>query len=87
MKLTAAQKQAIKTLSAQFAPDAQVVFATYDKDTGRMISRATMQSLVDKGVLKVKGSICSSRDVKGRFGRGATVSTRYQVEGQYVWAK
>lgn len=86
MNLTAAQQQAVKTLKAKFAPDAQVVFAIYDNETRRQISVATMNALVDKGVLKVKGRLCSSHDVRGKFGRGATVSTRYHVEGQYVWA-
>jgi hypothetical protein len=86
MKLTAAQKQAVKVLESKFPKNAQVVFAVYDSETRRYISSATMSALVDKGVLKVKGSIRSSHDVKGRFGRGATVATRYHIEGQYVWA-
>lgn len=85
-QLTAAQRQAVKALKAQFAPDALCIFATYDNETRRMISRATMDALVDKGVLKVKRVKSCSYDVRGRFGRGGVVATRSYSEAEYVWA-
>jgi hypothetical protein len=87
MNLTAAQQQAVETLKANFAPDAQSLHAVYlDGGRGRMISKATMGALVDKGILKVKRVNTRNEDVRGSFGRGAVQSTRYYSEAEYIWA-